>query len=121
MRTVRLDRKLSQSKVAKIIGVTTDTITNWELNRNEPTLKYASKIIKFIGYFPFEWKDEPLHIQMKYARMISGQTVKEMAEELNCDWSSLMRIERGISNPSSKTKEKIGIYIQNCFVKLKKP
>lgn len=108
MRTVRLDRKLTQSKIAKIIGVTTNTITYSELNRNKPTVKYASKIIKLIGYFPFEWKDKPLPIQMKYARMMSGHTVKE----INCECSSLMRVERGTSMPSAKTKEKIEIYIQ---------
>jgi DNA-binding transcriptional regulator YiaG len=50
LRKKRLDLNLTQSQVAKIINVTTDTITNWELNRKEPNHKHISKIISFLGY-----------------------------------------------------------------------
>jgi len=52
LRKKRLDLNLSQPQVAKIINVTTDSITNWELNRSEPQLKYVPKIISFLGYSP---------------------------------------------------------------------
>ena len=48
LRKARLDKGMTQFEVAKIIGVTTDTITNWELNRNQPTIQYHPTIIFFI-------------------------------------------------------------------------
>jgi len=43
LRKKRLDLNLSQPQVAKIINVTADSITNWELNRNEPNLNQIPK------------------------------------------------------------------------------
>ncbi|GAB3430272.1 helix-turn-helix domain-containing protein [Niabella aquatica] len=52
IRKHRLDLEMSQSEVAKIMNVQTDTITNWELNRNSPVLNHIPKIIQFLGYTP---------------------------------------------------------------------
>lgn len=49
LRKVRLERNMSQKEVAKIIGVTTDTITNWELNRNKPQKKYSKQIKNYLS------------------------------------------------------------------------
>jgi DNA-binding transcriptional regulator YiaG len=38
LRKRRFDLDFSQPQVAKLINVTTDTITNWELNKNTPEL-----------------------------------------------------------------------------------
>ena len=54
IRAKRLDLGLLQREVAGIIGVTTDTITNWEKNRNKPMNWHSLKINKFLGYSPFE-------------------------------------------------------------------
>ncbi len=74
LRKVRLDRGLSQPDVAKILKVTTDMVTCWELNRNQPTAKFAKAIIDFIGYFPFQ--STSLGEQLYYARLITGKTQK---------------------------------------------
>ena len=52
LRKKRLDLNLSQPQVAKIINVTTESITNWKLNRNEPNLNHIPKIILFLEYTP---------------------------------------------------------------------
>ena len=49
LRKVRLDLGLSQPDVAKIVNVTGATITGWELNRNQPTAKFANAVIDFLG------------------------------------------------------------------------
>ena len=54
IRAKRLDLGLIQKNVAGIIGVTTDTITNWEKNRNEPMYRHNPRIIEFLGYCPLE-------------------------------------------------------------------
>jgi len=54
IRARRLDLGLLQREVAGIIGVTTDTITNWEKGRNQPLHGHFLKINKFLGYSPYE-------------------------------------------------------------------
>lgn len=51
IRKKRLDLNLKQSEVAKIIGVTTDTIINWELNRRTPKSSQIHKILSFFENF----------------------------------------------------------------------
>ncbi|MCB9284582.1 MAG: helix-turn-helix transcriptional regulator [Lewinellaceae bacterium] len=60
LRKTRLDRGLSQPEVARILKVATDTITGWELNRNQPSLKHTKAITDFLGYIPFEAENLPL-------------------------------------------------------------
>ena len=52
LRKVRLDRELSQPQVAKLLKVTTDTVTGWELNRHEPQQRFRQRIFRFFGYKP---------------------------------------------------------------------
>jgi len=52
IRKTRLDRELTQNQVATLIGVATDTVTNWELNRNSPRKGYYSAIYDFLGKVP---------------------------------------------------------------------
>ena len=54
IRAKRLDLGLLQKDVAGIIGVSTDTITNWEKGRNQPMHWYYLKIQNFLGYSPTE-------------------------------------------------------------------
>lgn len=60
LRKTRLDRGLSQPEVARALNVATDTVSGWELNRNQPSLKHAKAITDFLGYIPFEIENLPL-------------------------------------------------------------
>ena len=111
LRKARLERKLSQPKVAKILKVSDETILSWEKNNTEPTPKDASKIIKFIGYFPFEWEYENLHVKVKYARMISGHNLEDMAKKIGCDPSALSRKRLTNGKTQSHTLKKIDNYL----------
>ncbi|MFN0214168.1 MAG: multiprotein-bridging factor 1 family protein [Saprospiraceae bacterium] len=86
-------------------------VTNWELNRNQPTVKFAKTIIDFIGYIPFNVEDCSLGKQLYYARLITGKTQREVAAEIGCDSSNLRYIELGLGIPQSKTREKIDRFI----------
>ncbi len=109
LRKVRLDRGLSQPDVARILKVTTDMVTCWELNRNQPTAKFAKAIIDFIGYFPFQ--STSMGEQLYYARLITGKTQKQVADLIGCDESNLRRIELDQRKPTPKTLQKILEYI----------
>jgi transcriptional regulator with XRE-family HTH domain len=110
LRKVRLDRGLSQPQVAKLLKVTTDSVTGWELNRYEPQARLAKRIIHFLGYFPFNTEDLLIGSKLYYARLISGMTQEQVAKEIGCDESNLRYIELGLRNPGIKTLRKI-----ECF------
>jgi transcriptional regulator with XRE-family HTH domain len=105
LRQRRLDLDLKQSEVAKIINVTPDTITNWELNRNEPTLTYIPKIISFLGYSPIFHQNTIINYRMQ-----NGLSQRELARILKIDPVTLARIEKGGGNITEKVKMKLNYF-----------
>jgi DNA-binding XRE family transcriptional regulator len=53
IRKMRTEMNMFQKQLANLIGVSEDTITNWENNRAQPHIRNYPKIIEFLGYFPF--------------------------------------------------------------------
>jgi len=49
LRNRRLELGLFQKDVAEILGVCTDTVTNWENNKTEPQIELYPEIIKLLG------------------------------------------------------------------------
>jgi len=52
IRKKRMDLKLFQRDIAKIIGVDECTIHNWEMSHSLPQERLIPKIIEFVGYDP---------------------------------------------------------------------
>lgn len=60
----RKNHKLSQEELAEMVGVTRQTISNWELNETSPDLKQAQKLAdifnisidELIGKKMYFWK-----------------------------------------------------------------
>jgi len=50
----RLDLGLMQKEVARRLGVSKDTVRNWERSRTEPAPLFVSRIVEFLGYAPRE-------------------------------------------------------------------
>ena len=118
LRKVRLDRELSQPEVARMFNVTPDTVTGWELNRHEPPARLAMRIIAFLGFCPYQGKSP--RKELKYARLITGKTQREVAEMIGCDASNLRYIELGTRKPTPKTLEKIREFINAARTSLSK-
>ncbi len=112
LRKVRLDRELSQPDVAKILKVSTDMVTCWELNRNQPTAKFSRAIIEFLGYLPFTLEGCSLGEQLYYARLIAGKTQMQVAELISCDASNLRQIELSNRRPQEAMKSRLEEYIR---------
>ncbi|MBI3365958.1 MAG: helix-turn-helix transcriptional regulator [Ignavibacteriae bacterium] len=106
LRKKRLDLNLFQKDVAKLMGVTTSSVTNWEKNRVGPTLQMIPKIIQFLGYDPL-----PVGItfgeQIKQYRRKQGLSIKKLAKLLAIDPTTLARWERKQSEPLGKLKEQL--------------
>ncbi|MCC7465778.1 MAG: helix-turn-helix domain-containing protein [Saprospiraceae bacterium] len=115
LRKVRLDRELLQADVAEILNASEAMVTAWELNRNEPTAKFAKRIIEFLGYVPFQ-NPESLAKRLYLARLISGKTQEEVSKEIGVDESNLRLIELGVRTPFRKTREKIEWFLEEALV-----
>ena len=108
----RLDLKLLQKQVAEIIGVTTASIVNWELNHKVPDIIYLPKIIEFLGFVPFGKTDKTLGERIITCRKILGLSQEKLAQQLKVDWTTLRRWERNKSRPSAKHIQRIDDFLQ---------
>ena len=113
LRKRRLDLKLYQKDVAKLIGVTTDTITNWEKNRVGPTLRFIPTIIEFLSYDPLPNSESTVGQQLKQYRRKKGLSIKKLARDLGIDPTTLARWERGKIEPKGKLKERVNLLLRN--------
>ncbi|MBI1769663.1 MAG: helix-turn-helix transcriptional regulator [Bacteroidetes bacterium] len=106
VRKRRLDLKLFQRDVAKLLGVTTSTITNWEKNRGGPALRLIPKIIKFLEYDPSSDGSQLLGEKIKSYRRMQGLSIKKLARVLGIDPTTLARWESGESEPSGNLRKR---------------
>lgn len=100
IRAKRLSHKLWQEEVAKILQVSTDTVTNWETGRSAPNIKYYPAIIEFLGYIPFNFDLSTIANKLKYYRFLNGLSHAEMGKLLKRDASTIASWEKGESVPS---------------------
>lgn len=107
VKAARLERELLQQQVADVIGVSTDTIQNWEAKRNEIKLMHIPAVTKFLGYCLVHylpeggWKQTLLNYRKQ-----QGWNLVKMARTLNVDERSLSKIERS-GKLSRRLEEKI--------------
>jgi DNA-binding XRE family transcriptional regulator len=107
LRKRRLDLKLSQIAVARIIGVSEDTITYWENERTVPQMSLMPKIIRFLGYNPISIDTSTLGGKIKEFRYLRGLSKKRMADRLNVDPSTITTWEDNLFMPSVRNYERI--------------
>jgi DNA-binding transcriptional regulator YiaG len=92
--------KLLQKDVAGILGVDTNTITNWEKNRCRPKLHLRPKLLQFLDLDPFPdhiASDASLGEGIRSRRKMFGLSQKRLAQLLKVDWSTVAKWERGTS------------------------
>jgi transcriptional regulator with XRE-family HTH domain len=107
LRRKRMDSKLLQKDLAKIFGVTEDCVTNWEKNRSIPQIQFFPRIIKFLGYLPFDFELTELSGRLKAYRHIKGISQKKLGTMLNVDGATISSWEQGESRPYKQTLNKI--------------
>jgi transcriptional regulator with XRE-family HTH domain len=107
----RLELGLYQGQVAKILGVTECTITNWEKNRSNPTLRLMPKIIEFLGYDRISVVPKTLGEKLFQYRKSHGLNQKHLAKMIGIDPATLSRVERGRTDSSAGIKDKISKFL----------
>jgi len=111
LRKKRLDLKLFQKDVAKIIGCDECSIWNWENNYNIPVLKFIPRIIDFLGYVSYDVSSLTLGERIKIARQSFGMTGRELANELGIHPDTLYSWEKGEHKPSKELWERLEEYL----------
>ena len=110
----RLKLGLLQRDVAKLLGVNTSTVTNWEKSHTKPQLFFIPKVIEFLGYdlVSSETKTTIGEVLLRY-RKSRGMTQNELAKRIGIDQTTLSRFEgnRGRCLPS--VLKKIGAFLNS--------
>ncbi len=81
IRKRRLDLGLEQKEVARTLGVSSWTISNWETKSVEPETRLIPKVIEFLGYVPYE-RGETLGERIAIYRKTLGLNHTQFAKKL---------------------------------------
>jgi transcriptional regulator with XRE-family HTH domain len=93
LRNRRLRINESQGCVAQKLCVETDTITNWELNRNEPHVHYVHHFSDYLRYNPlYDLAGTSLGKRIQQQLLVKGLTQREFANKFNVDPATISRI-----------------------------
>jgi transcriptional regulator with XRE-family HTH domain len=100
LRKKRLDLNLLQKEIAQRLDVCGASIYSWENNISKPAIKYIPKIIKFLGYVPFETSTLSVGEQIILYRKLHGLSQKKLACQIGIDPCTLRKWERDKQKPS---------------------
>jgi len=113
LRKRRLDLKLYQKDVAKLVGVDTNSITNWGKNRTSPRLYLLPRVFEFLCYDPMPNSASTFGEKLKLYRRKRGLSLKTLARILGSDPTTLARWERGNVELRTRLKERVNWILKN--------
>ena len=91
---------LWQRDVAKLLGVDTFTILNWEKGKTTPKIRHLPRIIAFLDYDPYPpAAPRTFGDEVFTARRKLGVSRKRLARQIGVDDSTIRRWEEGKSIP----------------------
>lgn len=94
LRRRRLELKHSQEQAARLLGVTSWTISNWEKGRSTPPIQSLSRLFGFLGYDPFP-ESTSLPERLLAKRRAMGWSIAKAADSLGVDRGAWSDWERG--------------------------
>ncbi|MCP4181206.1 MAG: helix-turn-helix domain-containing protein [bacterium] len=114
LRTVRLDRDLTQHQVAEQIGVNRNFVYEMELGHHTNTIYALHKVYVFLGYIPKTLRidESVLQGRLYVYRVKRGYTHYALSLKIGIDKSTLARFEKG-KNIKQKTYLNIVKYLNN--------
>ncbi len=93
LRKRRLEAGLTQEAAATMMGITSESVSKWELDAHGIRITAYPKLLSFIGYYPFHADTLPEKI-LKYRR-ITGSPNNLLGLLLGMDGSTLCRVSLG--------------------------
>ena len=100
---------------AQKISIGESTIYNWENNLSIPAIKYIPKIIKFLGYVPFDTSAKTTGEKIVTYRRLLGLNQKKLAHRLGIDPSTLGKWERNKRQPPESVLKDITALFTSYF------
>ena len=79
LRARRVELRLLQKDLASLMGTTKDSISNWELGRTDPELRFYPAISAFLGYDPAS-EPQSAGQAVKQERLRRGWSMKRLAQ-----------------------------------------
>ena len=107
LRKKRLDLKMTQKEVAAKLQTNACTYRDWERNQRNPSFRYMLKIIKFLGYIPFDMQFEDLGQRIRAYRQILGLRQKDLARQLAIDPTTIAYLEKGKHKPGKRVAREL--------------
>ncbi len=97
LRKVRMDRKLTQHQVAKMIKVNRNFVYEMELGHHTNTIFALHKVYLLFGFIPKTLKvnESTLRGKIFAHRIVNGLTYNSIANKIGVDKSTIARFERG--------------------------
>ena len=110
LRAFRIDSGRIQRDIAETIGVTVETLGNWEFGRTTPGPRYVPRIIALMGHDPRRCPSTMMERLLHYAETM-GLAVTDLAGQLGVDPSTLSGwLYRG-RTPSSRSVLKMKVVL----------
>ena len=105
LRAARIDKGLTQSQVADLIGLNRKYIGEIELNHRCNTISSLHRIFLFLGYVPITLKidNNSLRGKLFEYRIRNGLTYLQIATSVGLDKSTISRFERGRNTKREST------------------
>lgn len=116
----RLELGRLQKDVAIEVGVTAESIGNWENGFSEPQIQFNPAIISFLGYVPFPLPTDSLGQLIKSYRMVNGINHERMGKLLGVDSSTISCWENGENMPRKRTFKKIDALLSKSVIQSKR-
>ena len=101
-----------QKELGELIGLTENSVNNWEANTSTPEVRYMPAIIEFLGYNPLAPANTVAE-KLVRQRTTQGLTQKQAAELLAIDQGTLARWERGEREPADKFLERVKQFLEH--------
>jgi len=107
LRKRRMDLKLSQVAVARILDVYELSISHWESNQTVPVVAMMPRIIAFLGYNPCSIDISTLGGRIKHYRYINGLSRKYLGNQFFVNYRIISSWEADEFVPSTENYEKL--------------
>ncbi|MEX1138902.1 MAG: helix-turn-helix transcriptional regulator [Bacteroidota bacterium] len=114
LRARRLELKLLQKDVARLIAVDETTVYNWERGYTKPPLRHMPKILEFLGYDPSPNEPRTIGEKLLKYRRDRGMTQKELARQIGIDPTTLSRLERNKNRCFSSVLKKSSEFFEGA-------
>lgn len=113
IRAWRIEKRLLQKDIARILGVCEDTVTGWETRSKNPMMCQMPGIFQMLGCFPIHFSVETFGGKITFYRYLKGITPKEFGLLVGADASTVRAWEANKNSPHMQRKKIIENIIED--------